>query len=135
MAMSSRTDDFINLAKQFRLRKIKSAKENKAALEFFRKVRAVGERNLSKGEIDFLQVLGVLIKNFESQKYSFGAKPTPVELLKFLMEEHGLTQNDLASDFGGQATVSLVLSGKRDFTKPHIERLSKRFNVSPALFF
>ncbi len=108
MAMSSRTDDFINLAKQFRLRKIKSAKENKAALEFFRKVRSVGERNLSKGEIDFLQVLGVLIKNFESQKYSFGAKPTPVELLKFLMEEHGLTQNDLASDFGGQATVPLV---------------------------
>ncbi len=134
MAMHTRTEDFITLAKQFRLRKIKSKNENKAALAFFQKIRSAGENNLSKGEIEFLQVLATLIKDFESKHYSF-EKPSPVELLKYLMEEHGLTQNDLAEDFGGQATVSLVLSGKRDFTKAHIEKLSKRFNVSPALFF
>ncbi|MBP7860472.1 helix-turn-helix domain-containing protein [bacterium] len=134
MAMRSPVDDFIKLAKQYPLRKIKSEKDNKTALTFFRKIRSVGEENLSKGEIEFLQVLATLIKDFESKHYSF-EKPSPVELLKYLMEEHGLTQNDLAEDFGGQATVSLVLSGKRDFTKAHIEKLSKRFNVSPALFF
>ena len=134
MAMRSPVDDFIKLAKQYPLRKIKSEKANKTALTFFRKIRSVGEENLSKGEIEFLQVLATLIKDFESKHYSF-EKPSPVELLKYLMEEHGLTQNDLAEDFGGQATVSLVLSGKRDFTKAHIEKLSKRFNVSPALFF
>ncbi len=134
MAMRAPIDDFVALVREFPLRKIRSKRENKRALEFFQKVRSVGENNLSKGEIDFLQVLGALIKEFESQHYSF-EKPSPVELLKYLMEEHGLTQNDLAEDFGGQATVSLVLSGKRDFTKAHIEKLSKRFNVSPALFF
>jgi HTH-type transcriptional regulator/antitoxin HigA len=32
-------------------------------------------------------------------------------------------------------TVSLVLSGKRQMNRDHIERLSKRFKVSPAVFF
>lgn len=134
MKKHAQTEDFVALVRKFPLRKIKTRKENVQALNFFRKVRSVGEDNLSQGEIDFLQVLGALIIQFERKHYAF-EKPTPIEMLKYLMEEHGLTQNDLAADFGGQATVSLVLSGKRDFTKSHIERLSKRFNVSPSLFF
>ncbi len=31
--------------------------------------------------------------------------------------------------------VSEVLNGKRNLTKAHIERLSVRFGVSPAVFF
>jgi len=134
MAMRAPIDDFVALVREFPLRKIKTKKENRQALDFFRKVRSVGEENLSQGEIDFLQVLGALIVQFERKHYKF-EKPTPIEMLKYIMEEHGLTQNDLAADFGGQATVSLVLAGKREMTKAHIERLSKRFHVSPSLFF
>ncbi|MCW5824900.1 MAG: helix-turn-helix domain-containing protein [Cyanobacteria bacterium TGS_CYA1] len=132
--MQAPVDDFVALVRQFPLRRIRTKRENRQALNFFQKILSVGEENLSQGEIDFLQVLGALITQFESKHYTF-EKPTPIELLKFLMEEHGLTQNDLAGDFGGQATVSLVLSGKREMTKAHIERLSKRFHVSPSLFF
>ncbi len=135
MAMRAPTNEYMKLVKQFPLRAIKTEKENEAALAFFRQIRSVGENKLSSGASDYLYVLGTLIRDFESSRYSFGKKPTPSELLEFLMKEHGLTQMDLASDFGGQATVSLVLSGKRDFTKAHIARLSKRFNVSPSLFF
>jgi antitoxin component HigA of HigAB toxin-antitoxin module len=31
--------------------------------------------------------------------------------------------------------VSEVLNGKRKINKNHIDKLSKRFNVSPAVFF
>lgn len=133
--MRAPTNEYMNLLKQFPLRAIKSEKENEAALAIFRKIRSVGENKLTSSATDYLYVLGMLIKDFEKGRYLFGKKQSPTEILEYLMKEHCLTQNDLASDFGGQATVSLVLSGKRDFTKAHIARLSKRFNVSPSLFF
>ena len=37
--------------------------------------------------------------------------------------------------FGCESIVSEVLHKKRDLNKTHIKKLSKRFNVSPAVFF
>jgi HTH-type transcriptional regulator/antitoxin HigA len=36
---------------------------------------------------------------------------------------------------GTESIVSEILSGKRPLTKRHIEKLSERFSVSPAVFF
>jgi HTH-type transcriptional regulator/antitoxin HigA len=38
-------------------------------------------------------------------------------------------------ELGGESVVSEVLSGKRRLNATHIEELSKRFHVSPAVFF
>jgi HTH-type transcriptional regulator/antitoxin HigA len=46
-----------------------------------------------------------------------------------------LKQRDLAGELGGESVVSEVLSGKRRLNATHIEQLSKRFRVSPAVFF
>ena len=51
------------------------------------------------------------------------------------MESNGLRQVDLTDVFGAESTVSAVLNGKRDLAKSHIEKLSRRFSVSPELFF
>ena len=59
----------------------------------------------------------------------------PREVFQFLMDQHGLLQKDLADVFGTPSIVSEVLSGKRDLNKDHIKRLSRRFHVSPELFF
>lgn len=59
----------------------------------------------------------------------------PEDMLVFLMEQNNLTQQDLAKDLGGQSTVSNVLKGRRKLTREHIERLSKRFGISPATFY
>jgi antitoxin component HigA of HigAB toxin-antitoxin module len=53
----------------------------------------------------------------------------------FLMDQPGLKQKDLIDVFGTPSIVSEVMNGKRDLNKAHIERLSKRFHVSPELFF
>ncbi len=47
----------------------------------------------------------------------------------------GPRQADLIDVFGAESTVSEVLSGKRDLAKSHIQKLSRRFHVSPELFF
>jgi HTH-type transcriptional regulator/antitoxin HigA len=60
---------------------------------------------------------------------------SPVEVLNTLIEANNLRQKDLARLFGSESIVSEVLSGKCELNKSHIEKLSKRFRVSPAVFF
>ena len=55
-------------------------------------------------------------------------------LLKVLMEQHGLGVADLP-EIGSKSLVSRILSGDRNLTKKHIATLSRRFGISPALFF
>jgi HTH-type transcriptional regulator/antitoxin HigA len=57
-----------------------------------------------------------------------------VDLLRFLMEQHGLRQNQLP-EVGTQSVVSEILSGKRELTVNHIRALAERFALSPAAFF
>ncbi|HEX9233374.1 MAG TPA: helix-turn-helix domain-containing protein [Candidatus Acidoferrum sp.] len=52
-----------------------------------------------------------------------------------LMAANNLKQKDLAPLLGSESIVSEVLYGKRELNKQHIEKLSQRFKVSPALFF
>ena len=58
----------------------------------------------------------------------------PVCILKLLMEQHALGVSDLP-EIGTKSLISRILSGQRQLTKDHITILSKRFNISPALFF
>ena len=54
--------------------------------------------------------------------------------LKVIMEQHNLGVSDLP-EIGSKSLVSRILNGQRRLTRNHIEALSKRFNISPALFF
>jgi HTH-type transcriptional regulator/antitoxin HigA len=56
-------------------------------------------------------------------------------MINFLMDQHGLRQKDMLDVFGAPSVASEVLAGKRELNKGHIERLAKRFGVSPELFF
>jgi len=75
-----------------------------------------------------------LIEAYEEQNHSI-PDASPVDVLRTLMDANGLRQKDLAPIFGSESVVSEVLNGKRDINKNHIEKLSKRFGVSPAVFF
>ena len=57
-----------------------------------------------------------------------------VATLKVIMEQHQLGVADLP-EIGSKSLVSRILNGERRLTRNHIEALSKRFNINPALFF
>jgi len=79
-----------------------------------------------------METVGKLIENYEDQVYIIEDAP-PVEVLKYLMREHGLNQSDL-KEIGSQGIVSEVLAGKRTLNIEQIKRVSKRFHVSPLVF-
>ena len=89
---------------------------------------------LTPQEKDLADLLTLLIEDFEEKHYRL-PKASPIEAIIFLMDQHGLKQKDLVDVFGTPSIVSEVLSGKRDLNKEHISRLSRRFRVSPELFF
>ena len=99
-----------------------------ALLQFEKKER------LTANEKEFDGLLTVLIEAYEEEHYPIRAA-SPVEVLQELMAANNLKQKDLAPLLGSESVVSEVLHGKRELNKGQIARLSKRFGVSPAVFF
>lgn len=61
---------------------------------------------------------------------------TPADYLRLFMEQHELKQADLVNrGLASSGVVSELLSGKREFSKRHIQILSDLFRCSPAIFF
>jgi len=79
-----------------------------------------------------LDTLGTLIHAYEEEHYPI-PDATGAEVLRFLMDEHGLTQSDLP-EVGSQGVVSEILSGKRELNVRQIRSLAQRFGVSSAVF-
>lgn len=79
-----------------------------------------------------LDTLGTVVHAWEEQHYPM-PKLEEAEALRFLVEEHDLTQSDLP-EIGSQGVVSEILGGKRGLNVRQIRALSERFGVSPAVF-
>lgn len=98
-------------------------------------VEGLMSRSRSALEDALLDVLADLIEKFESRKYpGLGHDPTPVETIRFLMEESNLSQKDLWDLLGGKSHTSEILSGKRKISNRQAALLGKRFKVSPSVF-
>ncbi|MBK7143943.1 MAG: helix-turn-helix domain-containing protein [Xanthomonadales bacterium] len=68
-----------------------------------------------------------LIADHDRQHFVLPPVP-PREMLRFLMNQHGLTQSDLP-EVGNQSVLSQLLSGKRQLTTRQVARLASRFDV------
>ena len=79
-----------------------------------------------------LDTLATLIHAYGEEHYPIPAS-TGTDVLRFLMEEHGLTQSDLP-EIGSQGVVSEILNGKRELNVRQIRALAERFKVSTAVF-
>lgn len=79
-----------------------------------------------------LDTLGTLIHAYEEEHHPI-PECSGVDILRFLMEEHDLTQSDLP-EIGSQGVVSEILRGKRELNVRQIRALAKRFHVSPGVF-
>lgn len=77
--------------------------------------------------------LGEAIEAFEVRHHAMPDLP-PNEMLRFLMQSHGLAQKGLP-EIGSQGVVSEILSGKRKLNARQIANLASRFNVPESVFF
>lgn len=106
--------------------------EYEKLLSFVEKLMDVSRYEKDERVISLVKLIARNIEEYETRRFPT-KQASPSETLEFLMEEHGLRQSDLP-EIGSQSLVSKILSGERQLTVEHIQKLSKRFGVSASIF-
>ena len=91
------------------------------------------EERLSPEESALLDILSLLIEDYEKIHYPMPEAP-PYKVLKMLMEDRGLKQADLVPIFGNRGAVSRVLSGTREISKAQAKKLAEYFGMPVGVF-
>lgn len=127
MSAVAHTPDYAAVLSKHPPKVIRTEAEN----EYYTSVlRELDERfdQLGEAEKDFADLLTLLIEDFESKHYEL-PNASPLDVIRFLMDQHSLKQRDLLDIFGNASVTSEVLSGKRELSKEHIRRLADRFSI------
>lgn len=84
------------------------------------------KRNTPEG--DLLDVLVTLIEAYEAKHFRLDL-PDPVEAIKFMMEQRGLTPKDLVPYIGKTNRVYEVLNRKRPLTMAMVWKLHSELGI------
>jgi len=107
------------------IKPLKNERDYDAALA---RIEALMDAKPNTVEGDELDVLSVLVENYENKHHSIDL-PDPVQAIRFQMEHYGLKDKDLIPYIGQSGRVSEVLSYKRKLTLPMIRRLQEGLNI------
>ena len=83
-------------------------------------------------DIARLQAQARLIAAYEESKWP-RRPPSTAELIRHLMDQHGLTRADMVPILGTPSRVSEVLGGKKELSMTMVQRLRARFRVPADL--
>src|SRR5436305_718140 len=123
---------YLALVRRFPLRPLRSDADLDAAVEVVDEL--IDRPRLAAPERDYLDVLSDLVEAYEETAVPMRAV-ADAELLRFLIEQRGVTQAAAAAGAGiPESTVSEVLAGKRRLNRGQITRLAGYFRVSPGAF-
>jgi len=89
-----------------------------------------------------IEVLSASIERWENESDEFADFNSRIEsldlevaTLRTVMDQYQLKADDIKDVIGGKSLVSMILNGTRKLTKEHIQALSNRYSISPAVFF
>jgi HTH-type transcriptional regulator/antitoxin HigA len=89
--------------------------------------------NPSRAEAEAIELLTLLVDRYEQAHYSVPTADA-VSVVRFLIEQQGLTQRDLIPQFGSESAVSMFLAGQRKLTLDQVRKLSARFKLPSDVF-
>lgn len=111
--------------KAMEIKPIKNENDYNQALE---RLEMIFDAKLGTPESDELEVLGILIDQYENEHFPIGL-PDPIEAIKFRMEQMGYNQSDLAKIVGLKSRASEILNRKRKLSLEMIRQLHERLNI------
>jgi HTH-type transcriptional regulator/antitoxin HigA len=107
------------------LKILKTKKEYQQTLERFENIF---QANAGTAESDEADVLALLIKDYEDKHYIIMA-PSPIDAIKYRMEQQGLTNKDLAKILGFKSRVSDIFKKNRKLNLSMIRKLYNTLNI------
>jgi HTH-type transcriptional regulator / antitoxin HigA len=108
-----------------RITPIRTEADHKAALA---RIDALMDAVVDSPEAEELSVLADLVEAYEAKHFPIDL-PTPIEAIRFRMEQAGLEPRDLEPYIGSRGKVSEVLAGKQPLTLPMIRALHKHLGI------
>jgi HTH-type transcriptional regulator / antitoxin HigA len=108
-----------------RIAPIRTETDHRAALA---RINELMNAEAGTPEADELSVLADLVEVYETKHFPI-ERPTPVEAIRFRMEQAGLEPRDLEPYIGSRGKVSDVLAGKQPLTLPMIRALHKHLGI------
>lgn len=83
-------------------------------------------------DIARLKAQAQLAEAYEQRRWP-SRQPSPANIIRYLMDQHGLTRGDMVPFLGTRSRVSEILSGKKRLSLSMVLRLRARFDVPADL--
>lgn len=82
---------------------------------------------------DYFEAVATFVEKYEAEHHAINdPNLTVVELLRRLLEEHGMSESDLGRLLGDRGLGHRILTGERELSKTHIRILAEHFALNPA---
>lgn len=92
------------------------------------RLEAIFDARKGSREGDELELLALLIEKYEDEHFPIAA-PTPIEAIKFRMEQKGYGPKDLEKVIGSRSRVSEIMNMKRKLTLEMIRKLHTQWHI------
>jgi HTH-type transcriptional regulator/antitoxin HigA len=107
------------------LKILKTKKDYQEALERFEEIF---QAKLGTKESDEADVLSLLIREYEDKHFVINA-PSPLEAIKYRMEQQGLTNKDLAKILGFKSRVTDIFNKHRKLNLVMVRKLHDKLHI------
>ncbi len=89
--------------------------------------------DMNPDQEDYFEAVATFVEKYEAERHALPDQNlTVVELLRGLLEEHGMSESDLGRLLGDRALGHRILTGERELSKTHIRLLAEHFALNPA---
>jgi HTH-type transcriptional regulator / antitoxin HigA len=97
-------------------------------------MNALAGHDLNKDQADNLETVGILVDEYDRVHNEQAANASPLAVLEYLLEEHGISGRELGRILGNEALGGFILRGERSITVEQARKLGKHFSVERSLF-
>jgi HTH-type transcriptional regulator/antitoxin HigA len=82
---------------------------------------------------DYFEAIATFVEKYEAEHHAIEqSKMKPVELIRSLMEDRGMSESDLGRLLGDRSLGHRILTGQREMSKAHIRTLADYFSLDAA---
>jgi HTH-type transcriptional regulator/antitoxin HigA len=104
---------------------LKTKKDSRVALDRFEEIF---QAKAGTKESDEADVLSLLIGEYENKHYLINA-PSPLEAIKYRMEQQGLTNKDIAEILGYKSRVTDIFNKHRKLNLTMVRKLHEKLHI------
>jgi HTH-type transcriptional regulator/antitoxin HigA len=88
---------------------------------------------MNANQEDYFEAITTFVEKYEAAHHAIEqARMKPLDLIRSLMDEHGMSESDLGRLLGDRSLGHRILTGERELSKTHIRVLAEHSALNPG---